>query len=145
MTGPVDFDDLVLLADCYYLPEQEGPTAEALIADITRALGDESPSWRDHATVAVAKATRLRDFCSRLATLSDRPLFHALSRRAWDLREELDLVVRGIGARLRSDDGQVAFTSDFHLPLQYRGGTAARLQRLLEQQTDGTFVPGTRR
>lgn len=141
VAGPVDFDDLVLLADCYYLPQHEGPTAEALLATVNESLTDTSSSWRTHAEAGLSQATHLRDFCSRLATLSNRPLFHALSRRIWDLREELDLVVRGIEARLRSDDGRVTFTSDHHLPRTYRGGTAARLQRLLTQYPDGTFTP----
>jgi protein O-GlcNAcase/histone acetyltransferase len=138
--GPIAFDDLVLLADCYYLPYREGPRAEALLAGAGHALTDTAPSWRDRAESSLADLTRLRDVCSRLATLKDRALFHALSRRIWDLREELDLLVRGIEARLRAPDGRVAFTSDFHQPRTYRGGTAARLQRLLVQHADGTFA-----
>lgn len=141
VAGPLDFDDLVLLADCYYLPHREGPRADALLSRAAHALTDSSPAWRDLATGAHAEVTRLRDVCSRLATLTNRPLFHALSRRVWDLREELDLVARGIEARLQTTDGTVRFTSDFHLPLTYRGGTAARLQRLLTQREDGTFTP----
>ena len=50
MTGAVPFDDLVLLADCYYLPYREGPEAEALLSSAHRALADRSPEWRAHAT-----------------------------------------------------------------------------------------------
>ncbi|MGV3520624.1 beta-N-acetylglucosaminidase domain-containing protein [Luteitalea sp.] len=138
--GPIEFDDLVLLADCYYLPCEEGPRAEALLARAHLALADTSASWREHATACLGEATRLRDLCGRLATLKQRPLFHALSRRIWDLREELDLLVRAVEARLATTDGTVAFRSDFHLPRTYRGGTAARLQRLLIQHPDGTFT-----
>jgi hypothetical protein len=35
----------------------------------------------------------------------------------------------------------VPFGSDFHLPLTYRGGLVARLQRLLTAHSDGTFTP----
>jgi hypothetical protein len=138
--GPVEFDDLLLLADCYYLPYREGPRADALLAGIEHSLRDDSPSWREQAEASLADVTRLRDVCSRLATMQHRALFHALSRRIWDLREELDLAARAITARLRTADGLVAFTSDFHQPRTYRGGTAARLQRLLVQDPDGTFV-----
>ena len=39
-------------------------------------------------------ATRLRAFCEAMTELRHRPLFHALSRRTWELREELDLLER---------------------------------------------------
>ncbi len=68
VSGPVEFDDLVLLADCYYLPCEEGPRAEALLAGGERALTDSSAAWRDHALRFLAEATRLRDLCGRLAT-----------------------------------------------------------------------------
>jgi hypothetical protein len=139
--GPVAFDDLVLLADCYYLPTQEGPRAEALLDRAVRALTDRSSSWRDHADAVREEGLRLRDLCGRLATLRDRALFHALNRRIWDLREELDLLVKGVEARLRGGDVDEPFRSDFHLPRLYRGGMVARLQRLLVQHDDGSFTP----
>jgi hypothetical protein len=71
--------------------------------------------------------------------LRDRSLFHALSRRIWEMREELDLLTSYVEFKSRESDG--AFGSDFHLPGTYRGGMVARLQRLLVQQPDGTFKP----
>ena len=145
VSGPIAFDDLLLLADCHYLPHEEGPRAAALLASAERALTGTSTAWRDDARAFLVDAIRLRDLCGRLATVRQRTLFHALSRRIWDLREELDLVVRGVEARLRDPEGRVSFTSDFHLPGTYRGGTAARLQRLLTPHADGTFTASTRR
>jgi protein O-GlcNAcase/histone acetyltransferase len=72
--GPLPLDDLVLFGDCYYLPYEQGPEAEALHLEACR--------------------TRLRTVCSALTELRDRPLFHALSRRVWELREQLDLLDR---------------------------------------------------
>lgn len=141
VSGPVDLETLVLLCDCFYLPYEEGSDAEALFARARRALGTRSSSWRAEAEAFVAEAARLRDFCGRLATLRQRPLFHALSRRIWDLREELDLLVRCVDARLAVGDGEPRLHSDYHLPGTYRGGMAARLQRLLVQHPDGTFTP----
>lgn len=141
ITGAVPFDDLVLLADCYYLPYREGPEAEALLSSAQRALADRSPEWRAHAAAFIERGAALRDLCGRLATMRNRPLFHALSRRVWDLREELDLLVRGVQARLATADGEVSFRSDFHQPRTFRGGTVARLQRLLTPDADGTFTP----
>ena len=79
--------------------------------------------------------TRLRDFCARLTELKDRPLFYALSRRAWELREELDLLDRYLASP------ELAVASDFHLPGTYRGGFVPRLQRLLVPRADGSFAP----
>jgi protein O-GlcNAcase/histone acetyltransferase len=138
--GVLDLDTLVLLCDCYYLPYEEGAGADALLSRARRALGERTSSWRDDAEAFVADATRLRDFCGRLATLRDRPLFHALGRRVWDLREELDLLVRCVDARLHAADGEPPLRSDFHLPGTYRGGMTERLQRLLVQHADGTFT-----
>ena len=140
VSGPVALEDLLWLADCFYLPCDEGPEAERFLADAARALTDAADGWRAQAEAFRAEAVRRRDFCARLATLRDRPLFHALSRRVWDLREEIDLLVRAVEARLASADGSVSFTSDFHLPRTYRGGTVARLQALLQPQPDGRFV-----
>lgn len=140
VSGPVAFDDLVLLADCYYLPHQEGPRAEAFLDRAARALTDHSSTWRDHADAVREEGTRLRDLCGRLATLRDRALFHAINRRVWDLREEVDLIVKAVEARLRGGAVEQPFRSDFHLPRTYRGGTVARLQSLLVQHPDGSFT-----
>ncbi len=139
VAGAVPLDDLTLLADCFYLPYGDGPGASALLDLAARALLVESPSWRSEAEAFVTLATRLRDLCARLSTLRDRALFHALHRRVWDLREELDLLVRAVEARRAESGGPLAFRSDFHLPGTYRGGIVTQLQRLLEQDGAGTF------
>jgi protein O-GlcNAcase/histone acetyltransferase len=72
--GSVSLEDLVLFGDCYYLPYEQGPESEALYRDACR--------------------TRLRALCTVLTELRDRPLFYALSRRIWELREQLDLLDR---------------------------------------------------
>jgi hypothetical protein len=74
---PVSLEDLILFGDCYYLPHEEGPEAEAMLRQ--GGLGKE--------------AKRLRDFCARMAELRDRSLFYALHRRVWELREELDFAM----------------------------------------------------
>jgi protein O-GlcNAcase/histone acetyltransferase len=142
VSGPADFDLLVLLGDCYYLPSRDGPTADDLDALARYALSATSTAWRDDAVAFVRGAVRLREFCGRLATLRDRRLFHALNRRTWDLREELDLLIRCVETRLQSTNTAMpVLRSDFHRPGTYRGGMAARLQRLLVQHPDGTFTP----
>ncbi len=167
--GSVDFDDLVLFGDCYYLPHEEGPEAEALFKAASQIVATSPAEWSASAAEFREKATRLRDFCGRLTELGDRALFHALSRRAWELRDELELLLgymewksatgasRGPcpgngplsptlspseGEREKSSGaGWQRYRSDFHLPGTYRGGLVARLQRLLVQHPDGSFTP----
>lgn len=137
----IAFEDLVLLGDAYYLPHEDGPEAQALFASAEALLGTDSAAWDSGAIEAFrGRATRLRECCARLAELRDRPLFYALSRRVWELREELDLLLGYV--RLMSDrTGAVTpARSDFHLPGTYRGGFVSRLQRLLEQHPDGSFT-----
>ncbi|MBA2355146.1 MAG: beta-N-acetylglucosaminidase domain-containing protein [Acidobacteria bacterium] len=138
--GPIALDDLVLLGDCFYLPYEEGPRARRLYDQARGALAAGSPSWRDDAAAFLADGGRLRDLCGRLSTLRDRALFHALHRRLWDLREELDLLIRVVEARLQTGDALPPFHSGAHLPGTCRGGMITRLQQLLAQHPDGAFT-----
>ncbi|MEO6245270.1 MAG: beta-N-acetylglucosaminidase domain-containing protein, partial [Opitutaceae bacterium] len=127
--APLEWEEFVVFGDCYYLPHDAGAEAEILLARVRAALVAKP------ADAVRAKVARLRDFCARLTELRDRPLFHALSRRAWELREELDLVDRCLASPARG------VASDFHLPGTYRGGFVPRLQSLLAPQADGSFAP----
>ena len=132
------FDELVLLGDCYYLPYEDGAGADAFFRG-ARALLERPPGeWGSDALQVRAEAARLRDLCVKLTELRLRPLFHALSRRIWDLREEVDLLDRYVA--MKSEDPAARARSDFHLPGTFRGGFVARLQRLLMMKPDGTFV-----
>jgi protein O-GlcNAcase/histone acetyltransferase len=106
--GPVSLEDLVLFGDCYYLPHEEGPEAEILYQAACRRLDDRDDP--DAGKIFETRAARLRAFCATLTELCHRPLFHALSRRAWELREQLDL------------------------PARSRGGLVARLERLIAER-----------
>ena len=135
-------EDLVLFGDCHYLPHEEGPEAEALY-ERARSLVTKIPvEWNPELVAAFRQqATRLRDFCARMTELRHRPLFYALSRRVWELREELDLLNGYVGFRSENPNPNTPFNSDFHLPATYRGGMVARLQRLLLLRANGTLVP----
>jgi protein O-GlcNAcase/histone acetyltransferase len=134
-------DELVLLGDAYYLPHEDGAEAEALFGIVRALLAQPPENWGDTAAVFRREAARLRDCCTRLAALDDRPLFYALSCRIWELREELDLLGRYVEFKSSPANANVPFGSDFHLPGNYRGGFVARLQGLLAPQSDGTFAP----
>ena len=137
---PVMLEDLVLLGDCYYLPQEEGPEAEALYDELSELLCD-STAERGGPTASPGRATRLRECCTRLANVLYRPLFYALSRRLWELREELELLEQYARFKSAKEQREPAFQSSFHLPGTYRGGMVARLQRLLVQMPDGSFAP----
>jgi protein O-GlcNAcase/histone acetyltransferase len=136
---PITEDDLILFGDCYYLPHEEGTEAQSLHASAAAAL--KNPSDTSPVREFQEKAARLRAFCARLTELRDRPLFYALSRRAWELREELDLLLQYVASASRAKDAPVARSIETHLPETYRGGLVSRLQRLLLQRSDGSFIP----
>lgn len=140
-SGPVSLEDLVLFGDCHYLPHEEGPGANALYESIRVALSRGPGATGPEAENFRQASVRLRAWCARVTELNHRPLFHALSRRLWELREELDLLDRWLEFQGEPGAMNHRFTSDFHLPGTYRGGLVARLQRLLAQNPDGTFTP----
>ena len=138
---PVTLEDLILFGDCYYLPHEEGPEAETLLRHTRSLLTGTPAEWGEAVTAFRHQAARLRDFCARMTELRQRPLFYALSRRVWELREELDLLERYVEFRSGGGPANAACRSDFHLPGTYRGGMVPRLQRLLNQLPDGSFAP----
>ncbi len=138
---PVGLEELVLLGDCYYLPYEEGPEAEALYQRAQRMLATDPKQWGEDVAAFRRRSSRLRELCVRLTELRHRPLFYALSRRVWELREELDLLERYVTAKGDGSLPDAPCRSDFHLPGTYRGGVVPRLQRLLVQHPDGTFAP----
>jgi hypothetical protein len=69
--------------------------------------------------------------------LKQRPLFNALYRRNWELREEMDLLLHCLG--LLEQNPLSPLCSDYHLPGTYRGGLVLDVQRLLTQGERGGF------
>ena len=138
---PVTMEDLILFGDCYYLPHEEGPEAEALFGRTRSLLAKKPADWGEEASAFRRQAARLREFCIRMTELRHRPLFYALSRRVWELRDELDLLERYVQLKSQRGAASAACRSDFHLPGTFRGGLVPRLQHLLVQQPDGTLAP----
>ncbi len=137
----VTLEDLICFGDCYYLPYEEGPEGRSLYASARSLLAQNPSEWGDQAALFQARAARLRDFCVRLSELRQRPLFYALNRRLWELREELDLLDRYVRMKSENPSPGILGSSDFHLPGTYRGGIVAGLQGLLVQQANGGFAP----
>ena len=138
--GAMSTTEVQLLADAFYWPHSEGPSAETLYESARALLAVPPEAWGDDAEAFCSAAQRLREVCARIAELRNRPLFYALSRRVWELREELDLLENSIRRRRDPAQRSQPWASDFHLPRLYRGGLTARLQRLIRQNPDGTFA-----
>lgn len=137
--SPLEFADLILFAGAFYLPYGDGPEADRLARDIARCLASAEPPDDEESLEVRARMLRLKEFSARLVDLLDRELFHALHRRAWDLREELDLLDRWWSHRIDPRRSGTPFTSDFHRPKTCRGGFVARLQGFLRQFPDARF------
>jgi protein O-GlcNAcase/histone acetyltransferase len=140
---PVTLEELIQFGDCYYLPHEEGAEAEALYERARNLLTRNPTEWGDDAVTFRQQAARLREFCVRMTELRHRPLFYALSRRIWELREELDLLEQYVEAKCAIRTAGHSFP---HFPpaCTYRGGMVARLQRLLVQEPNGAFTPAAR-
>jgi len=139
--SPVTLDDLILFGDCYYLPHEDGLEAEKMFELARTLLATDPAQWGETANTLRQQAAPLREFCVRMTELRNRPLFYALSRRVWELREELDMLEKYVAFKSEPANAGLQFTSDFHLPGTYRGGFVPGLQRLLIQHPDGTFSP----
>ena len=136
---PIGLDDLILFGDAFYLPYEEGAEAARLLACARRLVSRPVSAWKDDRDIFNAMAARLRRTCARLTELRDRPLFHALSRRVWELREEMDLLERFVAWKADGSPGG-SFRSDAHLPGTWRGGLLAQIQQLLRMEPDGAFA-----
>jgi len=137
--SPIAYEDLVLLGDCFYLPEEEGPEATRLYAAAKVWLQAEEEERTERVETFRILATRLRNTCAEIVNLKDRALFSALCRKTWDLREEMDLMLTCV--RLWESDPQAQLRSHYHLPGTYRGGMVEKLRGLLDQHDDGSFTP----
>jgi protein O-GlcNAcase / histone acetyltransferase len=136
---PISFDDLVLLGDSFYLPEEDGIEASKLFTVANQWLKVAPSQRQEHFAGVKQPVTRLRSVCAELVNLKDRSLFSALHRKTWDLREEMELILT-CGQHMESNP-TARLHSDFHLPGTYRGGMVSKLRGLLKQQSDGTFIP----
>lgn len=141
---PISLEALTQLGDCYYLPFELGPEAIRLYELAQEALSKDSQKDKPQALGDFKRlATQLRDTCSEIVNLKNRNLFTALSRRTWDLREEMELLLTCV--RSLESNPSAPLKSDFHLPGTYRGGMVSNLRGLLIQKPDETFVPNTQK
>lgn len=134
-------DDLILLADCYYLPHEQGPCAVELHNLTAHLLQTPTAQWGEDFTAFARLHGKIQRLFENLTELVDRDLFYAWSRRVWELKEEIDLLYEVLTARQRAPDSMAGVPVGSHLPGTYRGGVVAGLQRLLTINDDGSFLP----
>jgi protein O-GlcNAcase/histone acetyltransferase len=139
INGQISTADIVLLADCHYLPFSDGDEARKLEACVVKLLGESTESWGDALTHFEAFHQRIVGLLENLSQLNDRELFYAWSRRIWDLREELDLISDFAKAKQTGKLDTGGYASESHLPSTYRGGFVANLQRQLKMNDLGRF------
>ncbi len=133
---PISLDELILLADCYYLPHEDGPEACRLYDVVERLAVQPVAAWNGAEEHFAELNHRVQTTFDKLTQLRDRELFYAWCRRAWDLKEELQLI-EGYIAQKKS--GRETADVETHLPGTYRGGMIARLQGLLTMDANGRF------
>ena len=130
---PVALKELVLLADCFYLPHTNGPSAENLLTVIEQLNTTAVNVWgEDYETFCVLNS-QIQEVFDRLTELRDRQLFEAWSRYAWQLKEEMQLIARRLEDLKNVNNLRGSDNSTTQLPPLLRGGILAKLERM--QQT----------
>jgi protein O-GlcNAcase / histone acetyltransferase len=137
VTKPITLDDLILLADCFYLPHGEGPNAVQLLALVDRLLVEPVSSWGDCYEAFCAANARIQALFDRLTELRDRELFDAWSRRVWALKEELLIIDAALAQKKAGRDLSQGTRLESCLPGTFRGGILARLEGFLRMEADG--------
>jgi protein O-GlcNAcase/histone acetyltransferase len=132
----LSLDELTLLADCYYLPYEDGSGANALYDVIKQLLTQPAHTWHGMDQSFDQLNRQVQTTFDKLTQLRDRELFYAWSRRAWELKEELLLIQEFIATKRA---GLRRSRIETHLPGTYRGGFVARLQQLLAMDEQGKF------
>jgi protein O-GlcNAcase/histone acetyltransferase len=137
VTKPLPLADLVLLADCFYLPHSEGLKAERLLMLVDRLLTEPIESWgNDYAEFSNVYA-RIQTLFDRLTQLRDRELFDAWSRHAWELKEELLIIEAAVAQKKAGRDVVEGIELENCLPGTFRGGILARLEHFLTMDAQG--------
>lgn len=131
LDGCVDEQDVMLIADCYYLPHRLGESAEALQHVCKKLLLEPTDAWSGEYEQFLDFHRRILGVFDQLTQLRDRELFYGWSRRIWELREELDLIKDFVEAKRSGGISVAGMASETHLPQTCRGGLVAELQRYL--------------
>ncbi len=137
--APITVNEVEMLADCLYLPDQFGDAGNASISALKSSFCFSSPE-NENAERSFRKFIRDYDtFFQKMPTLLNRDLFYALLRHAWELNEELQLFRIYLDwLESKPADSKKYFSPHFRTGI-YRGGFVATLQRLLPMDSAGAF------
>jgi protein O-GlcNAcase / histone acetyltransferase len=126
---PLALDDLILLADCFYLPHIEGPEACRLLHVIQQLFQQPVAHWGDAYEHFSSMNRRIQASFERLTELRDRELFYAWSRHAWALKEYLQSIDAELARRKTAR--HIAVGPQLYLTGTCRGGLLAKLERVV--------------
>lgn len=137
--APLQARDLELLADCYYLPFEDGESAIRLQQIVDRLIHEPPEAWGSDFDTFLDYHERISTIFETLTELKDRDLFYAWSRRIWELREEMGLLKGFLEGRKAGNDNADGIALETHLLHTCRGGIVARLQRHTTLDEQGRF------
>ena len=138
VTQPLALADLILLADCFYLPYAEGPEAKKLLTLVDRLLAEPVDRWGDAYELFCGENARIQALFDRLTELRDRELFDAWSRRAWELKEELQVIAMVLAQKKTGHDIDEGIrVGEPFAGNVFRGGFLTKLKRFLEIDAQG--------
>ena len=137
--GELEVEDLRLLADCYYLPFEEGEEAIELQDTVNRLLQRSVSDWGNDFQLFLEYQRRVEHIFETLTELRDRELFYAWSRRVWELREEMSLIKDFLERKQQGDSEDEGIALEHHLLDTCRGGMTSKLQRLIHMDDEGLF------
>ena len=106
---------------------------------MARLLQNPVGEWGDDYAEFTRQQSQIQSTFEKLTELTDRSLFYAWSRRAWEWKEEFDLIQEFLERKQSGADTVDGLTIDSHRPHTYRGGFLVGLQRLLTMEPDGRF------
>jgi protein O-GlcNAcase/histone acetyltransferase len=137
VTRPLSLADLILLADCFYLPNSEGPEAERLLTLVDQLLAEPTESWGDSFSRFLEACARIQTLFDRLTELRDRELFSSWSRYAWALKEEFQIINAVLAQKKAGRDIVDGVQLDEFLPGTFRGGILGRLEHFVTMDDQG--------
>jgi protein O-GlcNAcase/histone acetyltransferase len=129
-SASIAHDDLVLLADCFYLPQEDGSEARRLETIVERMFREPVDSWRALYAEFSVLNSRIQQVFERLTELRDRDLFNAWSRHAWQLKESLLLIDTALAQKKAGRDIAAGIDLENQMPQTFRGGILPRLERI---------------
>lgn len=136
----VSLDELRLLCDALHLPGGPGPTAREWLGHLERLATLPPARWGESEPAFLEAAGRLFALSDRLPSLSRRPLFHALLRHAWELKQELHILRGWVAWKKAHPDGEPFFHPHARPPI-YKGALLTRLRAVLAMAPDGGLRP----